>query len=65
MKFNSYHLFKGLIVAACVLSANLVHAGALTDYGAIPQIAQPPQDQSAANQKLDFHTDLFTGRFGY
>jgi RHS repeat-associated protein len=64
MKSNSYHLSKGLVVAACVLLTNLVHA-ALTDYGAIPQIAQPPQDQSAANQKLDFHTDLFTGRFGY
>ena len=65
MKSNSYRKFQGLLVTACVLSANLVHAGSLTDYGAIPQIAQPPQDQSAANQKLDFHTDLFTGRFGY
>jgi RHS repeat-associated protein len=35
------------------------------DYGAVPALTRPQGDQAAANQKLDFHTDLFTGRFNY
>ena len=40
-------------------------AANLYDYGAVPAISKPQQDLSDANQKLDFHTDLFTGRFEY
>src|SRR5260370_23891505 len=46
----------------CFASAQ---AHSLTDYGAVPSLTKPAQDQTAANQKLDFHTDLFTGRFNY
>jgi len=37
----------------------------LVDYGAVPAILQTKQDQFTANQRLDFHTELFTGRFIY
>jgi hypothetical protein len=53
----------GLMV--CVLAGNSVSGQSLTDYGAVPKVTQPQGDQSAANQKLDFHTDKFTGRFNY
>ena len=65
MKFNLFRTFKALAVLACLLSAASTQAGSLTDYGAVPAVTKPPGDQSAANQKLDFHTDLFTGRFNY
>lgn len=39
--------------------------GVFDDFGAIPTLSQPPGDQMAANQKLDFHNDLYTGRFNY
>src|SRR6266568_2613170 len=48
-----------------LLAATLARGSDLTDYGAIPSLTKPGQDQSAANEKLDFHTDLFTGRFTY
>ncbi|HVU08862.1 MAG TPA: toxin TcdB middle/N-terminal domain-containing protein [Verrucomicrobiae bacterium] len=56
--------FIGLVFIG-FLAAQSLRAGSLTDYGAIPQLTQPPQNQLNGNQKLDFHTDLFTGRFGY
>lgn len=64
MKSNSFQKFTGLVLTG-LLTVNSLQAGSLTDYGSTPQIAKPAEDQSAANQKLDFHTDLFTGRFGY
>jgi len=54
-----------LVLTVCVLAGNSVSGQSLTDYGAVPKLAQPQGDQTAANQKLDFHTDLFTGRFNY
>jgi hypothetical protein len=47
----------------CFFSASA--DAALTDYGAVPPLSKPPQDQIAANQKLDSHTDKFSGRFAY
>src|SRR6266702_1385325 len=37
----------------------------LTDYGAVPPLTRPDQDQMAGNQRLNYHTDLHTGRFNY
>lgn len=56
---------KAVFVVLSLLVAIGAHGTALTDYGSIPAVAKPAQDQAAANQKLDFQTDLFTGRFGY
>src|SRR5690349_1625438 len=60
-------LSRGAFLLACALALvrTDVKAIDLTDYGAVPALVKAPQDQSAANEKLDFHTDLFTGRFGY
>src|SRR5258708_25370144 len=55
----------GFFFSACILFLASARAQSLTDYGAVPPLARPNQDQSAPNQKLDFHTDLFTGRFAY
>lgn len=49
----------------CAISACSIRANSLSDYGAVPAVAKPPQDQNDANEKLDFHTDPFTGRFSY
>jgi RHS repeat-associated protein len=58
--------FEILAVILCALALNLARAQLqLTDYGAVPSVTKPAGDQSAANQKLDFHTDLLTGRFNY
>lgn len=53
-----------VFLLACIFSIS-AGAASLTDYGSIPPLAKPGEDQNAANKKLDFHTDLFTGRFGY
>jgi RHS repeat-associated protein len=67
MKFHCFSIGLGLaILMADGLSIQSTIADqSLTDYGAIPALSKPPQDQTASNQKLDFHTDLFTGRFNY
>src|SRR6266566_2982964 len=57
-------LLKAATFAALVPQLTLGDQS-LLDYGAIPAVSRPQGDQSAANQKLDFHTDLFTGRFNY
>lgn len=54
-----------LLTLVSFLPAPLLQAANLTDYGAVPLLTTPNEDQNAANQKLDFHTDLFTGRFAY
>jgi RHS repeat-associated protein len=64
MKSKPLQKWAGLVLISLLL-ANSLCAGSLTDYGAIPQLAQPPGNQLNAGQKLDFHTDLFTGRFAY
>ena len=64
MKLKFYPFLKTLAVLTC-LSPFVVLGLSLTDFGAVPALTKPQGDQSAANQKLDFHTDLFTGRFGY
>jgi RHS repeat-associated protein len=56
---------KFITAVGCLLSAAVVFANSLTDYGSLPVVAKPPQDQVDANQKLDFHTDRYTGRFAY
>jgi RHS repeat-associated protein len=65
MKLHSFQKFNGLVILVCVLMATFGYANSLTDYGAIPQLTPPPEGVLDANQKLDFHTDLYTGRFGY
>ncbi len=54
-------------LAAFLLCCDQARAqnGPYTDFGTIPMLAQPPGDQMTANEKLDFHNDLFTGRFNY
>jgi hypothetical protein len=60
------HAFlKALITSLCAFQAYSTQAAALTDYGAAPALTKPQGDLYDANQKLDFHTDLFTGRFNY
>ena len=63
MKSRTLLFLKTLALLACLPLAAMSQS--LTDYGAVPPLAKPPGDQTAANQKLDFHTDLFTGRFNY
>lgn len=60
-------LFRMMKAAAFIslISIFTAQGASLTDYGATPAITKPAGDQSAANQKLDFHNDLFTGRFNY
>ena len=53
------------VLIVCALAGNPASGQQLTDYGAVPKLTQPQGDQSAANLKLDFHTDKFTGRFNY
>src|SRR5437667_1373484 len=60
-----YSVKAAFVLLACALLAGPSPAQDLTDYGAVPALTRPAQDQSAANEKLDFHTDLFTGRFTY
>src|SRR5262245_59749156 len=64
MKPNQFGTMKALALLSLfpILSAD---ATSLSDYGGIPAIGKPQGDLSDANQRLDFHTDLFTGRFGY
>ncbi len=62
MKTNRRWLLRGLAV---LLAAPVMASAQNLDYGAVPALSRPQGDQSAANQKLDYHTDLFTGRFGY
>ena len=59
-----YQLLKLSALAILILIPQLIMAQAL-DVGAVPPLTKPQGDQTAANQKLDFHTDLFTGRFAY
>lgn len=59
MKLHS----KLALLLVCL--ATSVGAQSLSDYGSIPPLSKPQQDQNDANQKLDFHTDPFTGRFSY
>src|SRR5580693_8521116 len=65
MKSKLFRRGLKLAVGICVVTTMQLWAASLTDYGAFPTLSKPPQDQLAANQKLDFHTDLFTGRFSY
>ena len=59
------HQIFGLgLLAAVLWVAPFANAQNL-DYGAVPSLTKPQGDQTAANQKLDFHADLFTGRFNY
>ena len=51
--------------AALLLALPWVGYSQTLDYGAVPALTQPLGDQAAANQKLDYHTDLYTGRFNY
>jgi RHS repeat-associated protein len=57
-----YRSIAGVILA---LAASLTGWAQSVDYGAVPTVMKPQGDQFASNQKLDFHTDQFTGRFGY
>jgi RHS repeat-associated protein len=57
-------IYSIILVTVLLIGAG-TYAVSLSDYGAIPTLSKPAGDQSAANQKLDFHTDLFTGRFAY
>jgi RHS repeat-associated protein len=57
-----YRSIAGVVLA---LAASLTGWAQDVDYGALPALTRPQGDQSAANQKLDFHTDLFTGRFNH
>lgn len=65
MKSNSFQKFKGFAVLICVLAATSARTNTLLDFGATPNVTRPSGDQTAANQKLDFHTDIYTGRFNY
>ncbi|MGH7978938.1 MAG: SpvB/TcaC N-terminal domain-containing protein, partial [Limisphaerales bacterium] len=65
MKTNPFQKFIRLVVIGLLAAQSLRAQLSLTDYGAIPQLTPPPQNQLNGNRKLDFHTDLFTGRFGY
>jgi hypothetical protein len=59
--------FRQVASAFLILTgtSELCAGGSLTDYGATPAVARPESDLPAANQKLDYHTDLYTGRFDY
>ena len=54
-----------LVLWALTLFVADLRAQSLTDYGAVPPLTKPQSSQDAANEKLDFHTDVFTGRFNY
>jgi Salmonella virulence plasmid 65kDa B protein len=56
---------KTLLGLAFFLFALTSRSESLADYGATPPLTKPQSDQSAASQKLNFHTDPFTGRFSY
>src|SRR6266478_4290699 len=66
---NFYKLLRSssFAILAWVLPITLAQSQSqsFTDYGAVPALTKPQGDKAAANEKLDFHTDLFTGRFGY
>jgi len=65
MKLSLFWKCFAVAIISGVLTTTPAAAQSLTDYGAVPPIAKPNGDQSAANSKLDFHTDLLTGRFNY
>lgn len=67
MKSHSLSSSKTVVVLFFVVWLGILTARAqsLTDYGSLTKLTPPPGDKSAANQKLDFHTDKFTGRFNY
>ena len=65
-KITSVYIQIGMLaLSVCGIAETTASAQYLTDYGAVPKLTQPQSDQAAANQKLDFHADLFTGRFNY
>jgi len=65
MKPGILRTLKIIALLAGLFSITAAQANSLTDYGATPVNVKPNGDQSTANQKLDFHTDLLTGRFNY
>jgi RHS repeat-associated protein len=62
---NYFHLQKPSLFTILFLAAITIKAEDLTDYGAVPPLAGPSGEPIGGAQKLNFHTDLSTGRFGY
>lgn len=66
MKILQQLQFGILVVLLALLAAFTLNLQADNmDYGSVPALTQPQGDKTVENQKLDFHADLFTGRFNY
>lgn len=62
---NRSILLTSLGLVAGIVLVSYRSLGGLTDYGATAPLAKPNADANTANQKLDYHTDLFTGSLQY